>query len=50
MDCPGECGTKVGVDADGFLEYCLECAREQDAVKNAYWVLAEAIVRRNDAV
>ena len=46
MVCPGGCGSNVGVDVEGCLDYCRECAQVQDAVKNAYWVLAEAIVRR----
>lgn len=50
MDCPGKCGTKVGVDADGFLEYCPDCDHAREGIKNAYLVLAQAIVRRNDAV
>ncbi len=50
MVCPGGCGSNVGVDVEGCLEYCRDCAQVQDAIKNAYWVLAEAIVRRNNAV
>lgn len=50
MDCPGECGVTVGVDGDGFLVYCDECEKEREGVKQAYLVLAQAIVRRNNAV